>query len=466
MAKRKGATLGKRIVHSLCFLIALLGTREAAHAQQQWEFMGLGYEKISTIAVDLRNSDIVYAGSLSFIADTFGIGGIFKSTNGGMTWDTSAVPASVSKIVIHPSNSNIVYAALNGGNYMHPGVVKTTDAGHSWFYADSGLYTDLDASYLQGIAIDPQHPETLYCGQAGTWGGSLWKTTTGGAYWFPSDSGMRHDNSVGQNIVIDPESTNVVYTLTGGNGAWAWRTTNGGAYWYNLGIPWNAYHTRTLEMDPHDPATLYVVAALGVSPPQVAKTTDKGAAWRLMSYDTMGIHSIACVTFDPNTANCWYAGAGNVQSSSDGGIHWELMTPSIQGLNGPVLAIAFAPDGNALYAGAQGVNYAEGSGVFRYRFVTSVQHSLEFPQSIRLHQNFPNPFNSTTTIQFDLPTVSLASLKVYDILGRVVAVLVDERISPGEHTVRWEAAGMPSGVYVARLQAGSAVRSTKLVLLR
>jgi hypothetical protein len=449
--------------NSLCCLIALIVVREAAHAQQQWEFMGLGYEKINTIAVDPRNFDIVYAGSQSIYADTFGLGGIFKSTNGGMTWDTVAAPASVSKIVIHPTNSSTVYAALNSANFMRPGIVKTTDAGHSWFYADSGMYI-LYPAYFRGIAIDAQHPETLYCGEGGDSPRGLWKTTTGGAYWFLSDSGMRRDYVVGQNIVIDPESTNVVYTLTGVNGAWAWRTTNGGGYWYNLGIPWNAYDAGVLEMDPHNPATLYVVAVPGESPPQVAKTTNKGATWQLMSFDTMGIGAIVSLAIDPDNQAVWYAGAEDVYRSSDGGTHWQLMTPPLGGIRG-VYALAFAPGGCVLYAGTRG-GTATGSGVFRYRFITEVPQMGQTSWAPSLYQNYPNPFNSTTTMKFDIPVATLVSLKVYDVLGRAVAVLAEGRIPAGKHTVSWEANGIPSGVYIARLQADKLVRFTKLLLLR
>lgn len=451
----------KRI--AFLFLAAFLSF--AAYGQHQWEFMGLGYEKINTIAVDPRNPNVLFVGSQSVYLDTFGLGGIFKSTNGGLTWDTVGAPASVSKIVIHPTNSNIVYAALNSGNLMRPGIAKSTDAGESWFYADSGIYLQYPA-YFQGIAVDPQYPETLYCGEAGNFARTLWKSTTGGRYWFPSDSGGISDNSTGGNIVIDPESTNIVYASSSGLGGAVWKTTNGGRYWYNLGIAWNAYGVEVLEMDPYDPATLYAVVGLGYSPPHVAKTTNKGLSWHLMSYDTMGIHSIACLTFEPNTMNRWYAGAGNVRVSSDGGIHWRLMDPPIQGLNGAVLAIAFAPDGSALYAGAQGMNYAEGSGVYKYTFVTSVEPSPNIPSSARLYQNFPNPFNPWTTMEFDLPRTGFVVLRVYNVLGQETATLVQETLSPGRHTVRWDATGEPSGIYVVRLQAGNTVETKKLLLLR
>jgi hypothetical protein len=81
-------------------------------------------------------------------------------------------------------------------------------------------------------------------------------------------------------------------------------------------------------------------------------------------------------------------------------------------------------------------------------------------------QNYPNPFNPTTTIKYELPKSSMVRLSVYDILGREVSVLVNETVDAGVHEVRFEAAGLASGVYFYRLTAGSFVQTRKLLLVR
>ena len=81
-----------------------------------------------------------------------------------------------------------------------------------------------------------------------------------------------------------------------------------------------------------------------------------------------------------------------------------------------------------------------------------------------LHPNFPNPFNPATTISFNLPEASEVILKIFDLKGRDVAVLLDGQKKAGEHQVEWNASGMPSGIYLARLKAGSQTRTKKLVL--
>jgi hypothetical protein len=83
-----------------------------------------------------------------------------------------------------------------------------------------------------------------------------------------------------------------------------------------------------------------------------------------------------------------------------------------------------------------------------------------------LQQNYPNPFNPSTTIKFELPTSSVVRLSVYDVLGREVSVLVNERREAGFHEVKFDGSGLSSGVYFYRIQAGNFVETKKLVLLR
>lgn len=83
---------------------------------------------------------------------------------------------------------------------------------------------------------------------------------------------------------------------------------------------------------------------------------------------------------------------------------------------------------------------------------TPDDQSVRMPQEFMLNQNFPNPFNPATTIGFRLPRTGAVSLKVYDVLGREIASLVDNIMDAGYHTYDWDASGFPSGVYVCRLR--------------
>jgi hypothetical protein len=90
------------------------------------------------------------------------------------------------------------------------------------------------------------------------------------------------------------------------------------------------------------------------------------------------------------------------------------------------------------------------------------------PASPEIFQNYPNPFNPTTKIGYRVsgPGSSWVKLSVYDILGREVAVLINEHKSAGEYEVKWDAANFPSGVYMYRLTAGDYVESKRMILLK
>ena len=94
------------------------------------------------------------------------------------------------------------------------------------------------------------------------------------------------------------------------------------------------------------------------------------------------------------------------------------------------------------------------------------EERLNLPQTIELSQNFPNPFNGETSIQFALPTAGEVELSVFDLLGRHVKSLMSRRLDAGWHTVRWDASGCASGVYLYRLRAGGTSRSEIMILMR
>jgi hypothetical protein len=98
--------------------------------------------------------------------------------------------------------------------------------------------------------------------------------------------------------------------------------------------------------------------------------------------------------------------------------------------------------------------------------VLTVKNTAEEPVEFELEQNYPNPFNPSTTITYQVPVSGDVSLRIYDALGRTVAVLVNERKSAGRYQIDWNAAGAASGVYFYTIRSGSFTRTKKLVLMR
>ena len=101
--------------------------------------------------------------------------------------------------------------------------------------------------------------------------------------------------------------------------------------------------------------------------------------------------------------------------------------------------------------------------------ITSVElfdGTVGIPREFGLFQNFPNPFNPTTEIRFDLEQSGPTVLKIYNMLGQEVAKLLDENLQAGPYKVTFEPIGLPSGVYIYRLQSNGLNETRKMLLLR
>jgi len=125
-------------------------------------------------------------------------------------------------------------------------------------------------------------------------------------------------------------------------------------------------------------------------------------------------------------------------------------------INSPRLANLFLQEFSNRYTAAGGTDVLTGI----------EQISTELPKTFTMSQNYPNPFNPTTTFQFQMPLSGLVTVKVFDILGREVAILLNEVKSAGVYQITWNASILPSGVYFYQLHAGSFLEVKKAVLLK
>lgn len=98
--------------------------------------------------------------------------------------------------------------------------------------------------------------------------------------------------------------------------------------------------------------------------------------------------------------------------------------------------------------------------------VNSINDKQNKPLSFELNQNFPNPFNPSTKIRYSVASTSFVKLKVYDILGREIAELVNEEKPAGIYEANFEGSRLASGVYIYRLQAGNFIETKKMILLK
>jgi hypothetical protein len=114
------------------------------------------------------------------------------------------------------------------------------------------------------------------------------------------------------------------------------------------------------------------------------------------------------------------------------------------------------------------------SGKVYINYATGVEWGAEIPRELRLYQNKPNPFNASTTIQYDIPLdsgVQPIRLEVFDIQGKIICTLIDSQQPPGSHFIVWDGRDkssrqVPSGVYFAKFYIGQHIKILKMILTR
>ena len=118
-------------------------------------------------------------------------------------------------------------------------------------------------------------------------------------------------------------------------------------------------------------------------------------------------------------------------------------------------------------------NILDGTGEFIIAACDQVylERKEAIPLAFAIHQNFPNPFNPITMLRYELPEYSFVTLTIYDMLGKEITTLVNDRQEPGYKSVRWDATdsvGKPvsAGVYLYQIHAGKFVQTKKMILLK
>ena len=154
---------------------------------------------------------------------------------------------------------------------------------------------------------------------------------------------------------------------------------------------------------------------------------------------------------------------GFVYRSTDHGNQWVQVSDGLPpiGSTSAIFAINFNGPNVLLGTYSTGVWWRPANEI-----VSSVTDQHAAPVSYELEQNYPNPFNPSTEIGFQVAGYGQVSLKVYDMLGREVATLVNEELKPGRYERTFDGTGLASGVYYYRIQAGSFVASKKVLLLK
>jgi photosystem II stability/assembly factor-like uncharacterized protein len=367
--------------------------------------------------------------------------GAFRTTNGGTDWVPMLMdPATrlVRSIGMNVAGTAVYTGVGYGSVWFDNSMYRSTDGGTNW---TSGGPLLSEQVYCQA----PLASNNMIVGteEAKAKRGACWHTTGGGVSWNPAGTM--------DSAVYALASNGLAEVMAGMKGGDISRSTDGGTYW-SAKNPGGTADIRAIVYG--GKAKWFAGTSAGA-----LRTTNSGTSWTDINtgfaLKTL-IHSLA---YDEQLGLFAGLATGGVYRSTNDGDQWTSISSGLP--TGRVLALCIDSLG-ALYAGVYG------NGVYKWTPpAVGVPGAGEVaPVSFALEQNFPNPFNPSTNVTYQVPVAGEVKLVVYDLLGKEVAVLVDGRKMPGQYTVRLDGGSMASGVYLYRLIVANFIATRKMVLMR
>lgn len=357
---------------------------------------------------------------------------IFKTSNGGLNW-TGYLTVDTNRLTTHFFvDQNTGWAVGRRGK-----IVKTTTGGISWFLQTSGVQSWLN---------DVKFIDALTGFVVGSYDSSrvILKTTTGGANWINLSS-----NGTGRLFSIKMLSANTAYAA--GDSGRILFTSNGGSSW-STQITNVSSTLREIVM-----RTSSFGCAVGLNG-IILTTTNGGTTWVNHSFSNINFYS---ADFGSNDTGYIGGQYGRIYKTTNAGFNWfRQQTPVDTTKN---IKSIFCMNNQNAWASAKGdiLIYTTNGGVVGISNISS-----EIPLQYILSQNYPNPFNPSTKIRFAIPKQNFVKLTIYDVTGRVMAILVNEELKTGTYEVDWDASHRASGIYYYKLEADGFAETKKMVLLK
>jgi photosystem II stability/assembly factor-like uncharacterized protein len=464
---------------------------------ETWEDIGIETKFFSqSLIINPQNSNTLLTGTFSYgIYKTYNIGNYWFESNSGLD------NIRTRDVEIDPLDPKTMYLATDG-----QGVYKTTDGGDTWEIKDNGLEYPYNVWGLT-VTVNRHNINEVYYGTLWTITTAdlcIYKSTNEGDIWLPlintsgrewvnsivmdledsnsvyaaANAGFMISNNGGENwtyiypdpfepslydMVIDPINPDIFYAVN----RWSlgvYKSTNKGLNWIkkNNGIEPNPY-IKGIAIDHSNSSVLYA-GSLN----RIYKTEDAANSWNVVfEYDSVA-ETMALLV---NYKNPSYVYAGTLYSgmfvSYDGGINWADFDDGFYYSNTRISSLSSSPlKPHIIYAATWN------HGLFKYvdSTLVTVANEEKLPNEFSLSQNYPNPFNPGTSIQYTIGSMQFVTLKVYDVLGREIATLVNEEKQPGVYEVEFNPASgnrnLASGIYYCQLKSGSFIETKKMIYLK
>jgi photosystem II stability/assembly factor-like uncharacterized protein len=415
----------------LLFLISILHLDNFPQ-QPGWEIISLGTTTNFNSIHFIDPFDLYICGNALFH---------ISSSDSGTIWQVNMEPTPVPFNDIFVIDQNTIVTVGNSGS-----ILRTTDGGLNWSIINSGVSDDLlSVSFIDSFGICGAHSQTiLYTSN----GGEDWNIAqsgwVGGGFWGTVMLSPQIGFVAGENSIFQP--------LLG-------YTTDFGQNWNFTAFYLNNNEGRATGVEFTDMFIGYVSARVWDGRGAISKTTNSGSDWTTTFFN----NPLWDIDFPISaTGLIGYAigDSGAIFKTYNAGENWQAQqSGTFARLNG----VHFLDLDYGFAVGENGTILRTTTGGEPITQV-SANSSQEF--NFKLEQNYPNPFNPNTTINYQIPQLTFVTLKVYDVLGNEIAVLVSEEKPAGIYRVEFNGTGLPSGVYYYQLRVANFIYTRKLVLLK
>lgn len=401
---------------------------------------GVNWFGISNVLNNINMYDIEYnsgSGNVWTVGrGTTGISNaILFSSDRGISWRTQSTPTGADYRAISMADENTGWVVGQSGT-----VIRTTNGGDNWLEVTN---VPTSTQTLTRVHFVNANTGWIFGYSAGP---NLFKTTNGGTNWITQTYGSSDNGARWASMVDANTGYYITYNITGSR---IFKTTNGGDNWTEnfYPNPGNLWGIKMINVN-----TGYVCGDGG----RLFRTTDGGSNW--LTVTPPGSNNY--------TSTDWYdidngvigAGSGYTARTTNGGQSWL-----IRNTGGSSVWNLEMTHPDTIWC-SQYLGYI-------FRFISGITIGItewknEIPENFVLKQNYPNPFNPTTTIEFGLKKAGVVSLKIYDITGKLVDVILNEiQFNAGILKVTYDASKLSSGVYFYSLDVDNKRIDTKKMLM-
>lgn len=462
-------------------LIAFVAMFSASSAVGQIAFPDFAHAR-SVVFVDDSGSEVQLVGTHSY--------GLYRSVPGAVGKNRWSDPAGLTDPITVNDMVEVAGGRLLLGASGSGGQQTDTDATGLFFSDDKGVtWTPYAKATFDSLAVHTVQAITQSAADSTIFlsadDGNIFISTNGGTSWIFNGRLPGGSSQTPWALRAHPSIAGTVYAGTPGYGVFV--SNDHGGFWREftdnstLVVPGNGWTPNSggnyvfdLEMNPASPNQMFAATAKGVW--RFDDVTNTGGTWaRVAASDSSFVleDGVTTVKLHPEVRSIAFNAAGTTMYQATWGFGVLTMgsaafggTPNAGDITGLALrgaevsVVAVAPSG-AVYAGTNGGVYEIAAAS-----ATSVTPQGETPGSYVLSQNYPNPFNPNTSIAFELPAQANVSLAVFDVLGRQVAELANGAFPAGAHSVSFDASGLPSGLYIYRLDAGDKSMARTMTLVK